>query len=385
MLTYLPQIPWNKYSEEQIQSLLELFFEYTGYKIYNQHQIQRAIEDGADLILSKRGRSDIAIAIKIKPDKKDSYQLIELGRRKEKEKWYIYFNQPTPSFKKEMKRHKKIKFFDSLSLNNFLFRQNEDLYISFLLDNTPIIYSTIQIQFHLALYYDKSDKQKKAIKKIQELDKESLSILWRLKDDTSSLHKAFRSQQTLFENIETEEHDVKKTLLILRGYLSFLKEFNKYAKNVDTLLEGFYQKKKQIFDTVIKRTRIRSNWLGIFHFKPAVPIFAKEISEDRKKMQKQIDKLFNKVEKLKGLYHQNIKQDKCFNQKFIPYILSDHSRIMASFYNDVESIIDDIFSYGLFDNESTVDMLVKKPSDNLPPFLNINEDYFSDNSYNKKE
>jgi len=39
-------------------------------------------------------------------------------------------------------------------------------------------------------------------------------------------------------------------------------------------------------------------------------------------------------------------------------------------------VIDDIFSYGLLNDEKAVDWLIKKPSDDEPPFLNINDDYF---------
>ena len=56
----------------------------------------RANENGADLIVKDK-TEEIAIAVKIKPDQKDRYQLIELSRRQEKEKYMSILKLPLKS------------------------------------------------------------------------------------------------------------------------------------------------------------------------------------------------------------------------------------------------------------------------------------------------
>jgi len=234
------QISWEDFSEGEIHLLLSRFFEDEGYKVYNVHRIQRSEEKGCDLIVEKSG-SKIAIAVKKRPVSKDRIQLRDLNKREEEEKWYIYVKDPTSKFKEEMKEYPEIKYLSKKDLNEYLFGLNPRLYTWLLLDNQELSYFFMEITRLLVKFSSESEKGQK-IKR--DLDRDSLKILWRLKDDAVSLHKIFKFSLKMFESIEDKEPNIEEDVIILDGFLKAMKDLIVSCQSILSGLRRFYEKNK---------------------------------------------------------------------------------------------------------------------------------------------
>lgn len=269
----IPPFPWENFREEKIHSLLTKFFEEGGYVVYNLHKIQRSEERGSDLIAEKNS-SKIAIAVKLRPENKDRAQLWDLSRREEQEKWYIYIKDPTPSFRKDMTNFEKIKFLSKKGLNEYLFNLNPYMYISFLLDNQAFSYLLMKIRHYLIKLYTEAERNKGSATR---LDKDSFSILWRIKDDTVAFNKIFGFMQTMFEHIEGKKPKIDDDIITLEGFLRGMESMIDHCQNILKILTEFYDKNKNFIHYVIQETKIRSHWLMIFgRFKLFIPAYVEE-------------------------------------------------------------------------------------------------------------
>lgn len=96
----LDNIPWENYSEEEVQKFIELMFRTRGFEVYNAHEIDRRGEGGGDLIITRKGEVEkLYVAVKRKPGKSDINQLKELAKQNG-QRIYIYASEPSLDFKK---------------------------------------------------------------------------------------------------------------------------------------------------------------------------------------------------------------------------------------------------------------------------------------------
>jgi len=289
------QIPWDKFSEEEIQHLISMLFFNLNYHIEHLHKSDRANESGADIIV-KKGKENIAIAVKIKPDNKDRTQLIDLVARRESKKIYIYIKTPTSKFINFIKKYnKKVEFWDAKKLNDFFFQKNPYFSSYIIFDNHQINDSLIEIKELLFWLLELSKDAAK--KEFSPMDKESHFLLWRLKDASVVLNQTNFLIERLFEepfnfkNKIFEEHFIR----IFLNYLDTLQikiiSFKKYFLK-------FLEKNPQLVLNSISEHSSSSHWFFISGYNPI-----NDISVLKNELNEAIE---NK--KLLNILHKNIKK-----------------------------------------------------------------------------
>lgn len=340
----LPSIPWEIFSEEEIQYIIERVCERNGWEVYNLHKIQRNMEQGADLIVKKEDARKIAIAVKKKPGSGDRAQLKDLSEREEEEKLYIYIQNPTPGFKKWMEELKNsIKFLNKIDFNRWLFEIDPCVYSSLLLDNCEFSHKLLEIQKFLISLFLKSEKFHKDI--THKHDEDSLRTLWRLKDDVVTINKSLRCLQTLFETAENKRPNLKEDVEFLRGLINTFDDMLINLQHLHKNIKKFAEKEEEFIFYVIRKTKDRSNWIYIASFKLYTSDnVIRGRNENEEIFLKELSKILNKS------IAELLKDEKRFA---IIGCLANTCRRYANFVEGVENFIDDLFSYGIWNELHT--------------------------------
>ncbi len=143
---YKIEVNWGNYNEPQIQALIAILFHTIGYFPENLHKADRAREEGADLVL-KRGKHNIAIAVKIKPKNADRQQLSDLSKRTEQRRIYVYTQTPSGKFRESMSEYDGIvEFWNREKLNGFFVSKNLGFTVSLIFDDNDLSDTTRQVQ-----------------------------------------------------------------------------------------------------------------------------------------------------------------------------------------------------------------------------------------------
>jgi len=275
---YRIEIDWGQFSEQQIQALIAILFQSIGYSIENWHEADRAREDGADLII-KKPKESIAIAVKIKPKNNDRQQLSDLSRRRENKKIYVYIQTPSKKFYESMSEyHGKVDFWDRRKLNDFFVKRNLGFTSNLIFDSHKISNTIREAQRTLFELRRKCLKFNK--KETLKLSRQSLKLLFRLKDDAVALYKPNENMITLLEkpinikNKQLNEH--------------FLKIFLEYMDILNTRLTSFmhyfgmfYNLNKDLIHNSIIESIGRSHWLDLLRYRSdnSLPSLRKELRE----------------------------------------------------------------------------------------------------------
>lgn len=257
-------VNWERYTEEEIHTIICLLYQGLDYHVRNLHKADRANENGADIVVEKDNEK-IAIAVKIKPAKTDRDQVIDLSKRTEEKKIYIYIKTPTDKFNDFIQEFSgKIDFWDAKKLNDF-FRVNRSYFMANLIFDTSEIHQELeQLKFLLFFLREKCSKLKK--EPVKRLDKNSFLVLWRLKDVAVTLHKTNESIFPMlrtpmnFKNDEFNEHFVE----VFLDYLEIMySHFNLFTKH---FIE-FYKNNESLVHNGIIRGITTSHWFWIGGFK----------------------------------------------------------------------------------------------------------------------
>lgn len=336
------EIPWKKFSEEEIQTFIAMLFHAMEYNLEELHKSDRANECGADIV-AKKGEESIAIAVKIKPDQQDRYQLIELSERTEKKKVYIHIQTPTKKFLDVIEKYKgKVEIWDIIKLNKFFMEKNPYFAASIIFDNHTINKQLDLIQYILFGLWTKSKTMKK--KDINQIDKESFAMLWRLKDLSVTLYQTNNLIAHLFETpINMKEEELNAHFLkIFYNYLDLL-ESKIYAFSI--AFTQFYSKNKALVNNSVIEQRQRSHWFWIGAHKPLNNLsrLKKELNEsiEHKRLFEDIDKELQNAPKTKELKDYEEEIAKCNS---IWQAIHDKLKELMVFGMGVESFVDDIAS-----------------------------------------
>jgi len=329
-------IPWRDYTEEEILLLLQGLFETEVYDVYNAHFSDRASEKGADLLLSKNGET-YAIAVKIKPAKKDIYQMIELSEREEKNKIYIHLESPTNEFKNKMGRYNNIDFWGPKKLTNEFFKRNPYFASNLVIANTELYRNLSDLQrFLIKIYFENKDKKSNSVPPKGEY---WLEILWRLKDIGVVMYQVNLHLQFMFEEQFDVDLSLETNKRLLKSYLHLLNYMNNEIKPSVELLADFYEKNEEFVRYVINKTRTRSNWLHLSRFNVIVPGRVKTLFEEAKKERnafKGIEDDFGKIE---------VEKEDKTNPVWAA--IESNSRRLSSFGWAFEATIDYFFNYAI--------------------------------------
>ena len=333
------EIPWKKFTEEEIQTFIAMLFHSLEYHIEESHKSDRANECGADVV-AKKGDESIAIAVKIKPCNNDRPQLIDLSKRKEKKKVYVYVETPTKKFLDFTKSYKKVEFWDIKKLNDFFIKNNIYFTANIIFDNHPINKKLSIVKFILYQLWEKSHRAKK--KKIKVLDKKSFFMLWRLKDISVTLHQTNNLIERLFETPINNKNKVLN-LHFLNIFIDYLDLLESKISEFSTFFIQFYAKNNELVNNSILEQNNRSHWLWITNHQPLnnLHILKKKL-KDAIKEKKEYEEIVKRFDKLPGNKEINKYEKEMAKGNDIWQAMHKKLKDLIVFGSGVEAIIDDI-------------------------------------------
>ncbi len=339
-------IKFTDFSEENIQTIVGAVFHKKGYKVDYLHFSDRANEDGADLIVSK-GSEKIAIGLKIKPDKKDISQLLELNDRPESRKIYVYLLTPTKKFLDFMGKCKNVEFWDSSKLNNFIFENNPYFFSNLLFREHPTIKHLEVLRYLFFMIWKRCHKLNK--KRVKEMDKKSITQLWRLKDFSVIMNKIPLHVRYFFEE-PLKKEDKELNIHFLGLFLDFLDSLEVPSQNYLGWFMDFHKKNKNLVENSIIEMGDRSHWFMLKAF---------DSNPDFKEMLKSIREILIDEKKEMELLRRNVrnKNDKELIKRLEEMNKSNNIWVaigewMKSLHNAgyfLEEAVDDILSEYLRD------------------------------------
>ena len=315
---------WGLFSELQIQEIISLFYDSAGFYVFNLHKSDRSNEEGADLII-KKGTISIAIAVKLKPKKKDYPQALELSERKEKNKIYYWVHTPTVDFLKKTETIKNVEFKTMKDFLTQCFDKNPRLYFQLVIaNNTKLDYYLIANKCIMLKIH--SLKHLK-IKKIRKLSKESFQELWRLKDIAVELNKTAHNLLTFYENKKITNKELET-----RIFLSQIKQFELTLSALPMVLGNFYQTNRGFLAYNASANYVDSDWLSYRAAEMLTP-------EDMENYLKKYNKYKANFQELK--ITNKIKEDS------LNKIFCDILRYICEFGNAFEFRIDNFFNQAI--------------------------------------
>jgi hypothetical protein len=334
---YKIEIDWYQFDESQIQILIALLYQNMGYSIENWHKSDRAREDGADLIVRKV-KNDIAIAVKIKPKQEDRPQLMDLYNRKEKRKIYVYIKTPTRIFYDFMKKYQdKVEFWDATRLNEYFVENNLGFTTSLILDNHKISKTVQEIQ--QTLFGIRENCLKLSTKKAQTLDRQSLKLLWRLKDEAVSLYKTNLNVITLLErplnikNNQLNEH-------LLKIFIEYFDILDNRLKIYTRYFNLFYKNNENIVNNSVISEINRSHWNHLLQYRIDNSLQALEEDLERSMIMEKV--LKKQKENNRNREMENYWKEKSKNND-VWSVMESRVRNFMIFGAGLEEIVDDIF------------------------------------------
>jgi len=333
---YKLEIDWSQFDEPQIQTLIAILFRNIGYSIQNWHKADRSREAGADLVLSK-SKDKIALAVKIKPKTSDRQQLSDLSKRQENRKIYVHIQTPSRIFHDSMDEYEgKVEFWDGQKLNEFFVKKDLAFAASLIFDNHKISNSIGEIRSKLLEIRAKCIGLKK--KAVNSMDRSSILLLFRLKDDAVSLHKTNKNVITLFEkpinikNQKLNEHFLKICMEHLDIMDSVLYSFSYY-------FDKFYTQNQDLVHNSMQDHIGKSAWLWLSQYR------TKNTLVSLKKELKEAIEDGNLINKLQNTLV-NHEEEKYWNEMSknndVWSAMSARVKQLTLFGSGVEAIIDDI-------------------------------------------
>jgi hypothetical protein len=334
----LYQVPWDRYSEEEIQEILAFLFKGEGYDVYNAHKTDRRGEAAADLECTKPAEAErVLVAIKKKPLQKDIHQLETLAKRDARTKIYVYVDEPSASFKEAMRKISGVSFWDSRKLTLETFNKNLRFYIFLIIENY-IEKTSYRITLSFCRVYQDIEQRKQKVEEPVKANPEMLTLLWNAKDRSTSLHKSLRTLQEIYENTELSSLDEKTKESVVTGFLRGL--FNLHLTSLrplEIIFNEFMAKYPSNFAHFCIQTKGRSNWIFFWtHVPQLLPNFiTKSIEEEEKESLK-----------WKRFIEENGRDFD--SSESMSYLLGDISRITANGAYWLEETVDDLLSIALF-------------------------------------
>lgn len=284
------KINWGRYSEEELQVVIEYLFLLRGYDVFNLHLSDRRGEEGIDLECTKRGETEkIVIAVKVEPQKGDILQLEQLSKRSERTKIYIYADDPSATFKKAMEKYKGVvSFWNGQKLTDELFDTDAIMYTSLIIEESfrQDMYAIGKLMMKSYSEGEKSTKEQETMSD----DIEKIGILWAAKDKSVSVNRSMMTLQLFLEGLECLELRQSDHGLIVSSFLARVE--SSYASNlsgINTILQEFVKKNPVLIKRFCVETKGRSIWAHLqsrqeSHFKPGKLIvsFSEDLESARK-------------------------------------------------------------------------------------------------------
>jgi len=269
-------IPWEDYSELEIQTLVKMHFEMLDYDVVWRHLDDPANERGIDLECNRKSdKRKVLVAVKKNPKKEALAQVVELADYKADERIYVYIGGAAQSFRDKLSNFKsKVQFWDEKELES---RLNETgLTLQLKIANSKANEAMLSImRCILHVIEDKSLGPPSSTP-----NTDTLETLWGLKDRAVTIHKCAGMAQLMLEDSSRfgrpSHEEVQKLVVFILNYiyayglLSLQRTFEDLSPELQSLLHHVH-----------KKTRIRSNWLELFQYRQgSVPGAVERVHQD---------------------------------------------------------------------------------------------------------
>lgn len=255
-------IPWNKFSEVEIQGILKIHFERLGFKVVWRHLEDPANENGIDLECTHiQNHKKIIIAVKKKPNKPDLGQLLQLSQHDADCRVYLYLNGAAQSFREQMVTfNSTVEFWDEKLLESMLDESGLTIWLK--IDNSLAIQAISSINTTLFSLIKKPLRNK-----LPAVNKLDFRTLWDLKDRAVTLSKCATLIQLMFEDPDRfgkmNYQQIQNLQIWCLDYL-YLYAAGSLQRSFDSLPRDF----QLIFPYIYERTKGRSNWLLLTSVQP---------------------------------------------------------------------------------------------------------------------
>jgi len=254
-------IPWTKYSEVEIQTILKIHFEDLGYKITWRHLNDAANEKGIDLECYRESdKSRVLVAVKKNPKKEALAQLVELRSHPAAKRVYVYVGGAVQSFRDQSATFKdSIEIWGEGQLEKQLNATGMTLNLK--VDNSTANDAISSITKSIFLLTSKPSPEFETPTNPAEM----LEMLWGLKDRVVTVNQNLRMAQDMFENednfAEMSDQQVQNLALSILG---FVYQFGLRSIKYD--LSHPSEEFKTLLHTVHQKTSIRSNWSDLWAY-----------------------------------------------------------------------------------------------------------------------
>lgn len=249
---------WKGKVENDVLACLEEAYENAGYDfVYNLHRYDRTHEKGVDLECGKSAEKTV-LQVKIKPAKSDSKQLRRLAHSKADKRIYIYIENPSVSFQKEIDNSKAtVEFWDAEKLHDFLIKYRSIHYLRFLFLSSNLV-NDIKKALHNIFSCSEISPQG--------LESSDLNEWWALKDRAVKMHTSLEYLESFWRDpiFTIDEHNSDEYRRILESiFFSFELIAQHSSKNLVSLSTGVRSKRPNIFSRYVNLVLAGSDWTGM--------------------------------------------------------------------------------------------------------------------------
>lgn len=327
-------IPWNEYSEIEIQTLLKMHFEGLGFDVTWRHRDDPANEEGIDLECRRKsdGQTTI-IAVKRHPRKEALAQVLQLAHQEADKRIYVYVGGAVQSFRDEIKTFEPgVEFWNEKRLQSSL--NKSGLALDLVFANSIVNAAMLSIMRDILRAIDDKSCQSLTSKP----SAQTMDSLWGLKDRVVIVHKCATMAQLLFEKWDgigmLNRGVIDQTVIYVmdflygEGFFTLQRSFDHMSPELQSLLRRVYVK-----------TATRSNWIQLFLYHPglrpgSVERMYSEASRRNGELRKSLEAL---KEKAKVKHLPKLRQTH-------PLSASDWFRYLNAWAGGLEGTIDDMFT-----------------------------------------
>lgn len=254
-------IPWNEFSEIEIQAILKIHFEELGFNVIWRHKQDASHENGIDLECTrKKDNWVVVIAVKKNPKKEDLGQFIELSQSEADQKIYVYVNGAAQSFRNQIPKFETIvDFWDEHKLEENLTESH--ITLKLLIDNSHSNYAIQEITKNIL------QSIRSPSKKFPKPNLKNIMTIWTMKDRAATVNKCAGMLQLMLEDSrrigDLQPKQVHNLVVWSFDYLystSLMGLYDVFDSMPNDLKDSFYH--------TYDRTRARSNWLELCSYPP---------------------------------------------------------------------------------------------------------------------
>jgi hypothetical protein len=256
-------IPWDDYTELEIQTLLKMHFEMMGYETTWRHRDDPANEKGIDLEFNRKsdGRR-VLVAVKKYPKKEALAQIVELADHEANERIYVYAGGAAQSFRDKLGNFSsKVQFWNERELESKLDATGTTLQLR--VANSKTDEAMFRIMAHILTWI----KMKPPTRVSAKPSVETLETLWGMKDRAVTVNKCAGMAQLMLEDPsrfgQSSNEQIQSLVMYLLDYL-----YVYGLRSLEQTIEELSPELQALLYEVHKKTEIRSNWLELYQYRP---------------------------------------------------------------------------------------------------------------------